>query len=436
MAKLNPPGLERTYLDLLSKETNSEINKRVRELILPLRRPEPTSKDYMEDFERAKRDLMSSAVRGNFLTSSRSYLLQNHRILDSDFAHYEANRRYNERTGLNNNNPLALIDIAMTEPLRQALQSVQKDQLDAITALKTKAESGGTGADEARKALAYIIMSNGMPAVGTADKDRLVTLAAQKLKEACEANPAARSKDFAQILEMCLMHQPMMSVENRNRLLDAMLVLKPGQHEGGVTREQAAVAIAAGLQLNLARTRGTYPGQNSEFQTKAVAALAELGVAKVLPVLEAVANADDIEHKDESVVQAARKAVSAMRDNTGGIESQVKELMTTHQFSIRDLTTDLENKIGKNANSPELVRAIFMAGERPPITDANDPRARAMSHIMSSPNESEQAKIACAKVFANSTVPELRRRAVELLALESKHGTRQGFRDDASTAFE
>lgn len=436
MAKLNPPGLERTYLDLLSKETNSEINKRVRELILPLRRPEPTSKDYMEDFERAKRDLMSSAVRGNFLTSSRSYLLQNHRILDSDFAHYEANRRYNERTGLNNNNPLALVDIAMTEPLRQALQSVQKDQLDAITSLKTKAESGGTGADEARKALAYIIMSNGMPAVGTADKDRLVTLAAQKLKEACEANPAARSKDFAQILEMCLMHQPMMSVENRNRLLDAMLVLKPGQHEGGVTREQAAVAIAAGLQLNLARTRGTYPGQNSEFQTKAIAALAELGVAKVLPVLEAVANADDIEHKDESVVQAARKAVSAMRDNTGGIESQVKELMTTHQFSIRDLTTDLENKIGKNANSPELVRAIFMAGERPPITDANDARARAMSHIMSSPNESEQAKIACAKVFSNSTVPELRRRAVELLALESKHGTRQGFRDDARTAFE
>lgn len=436
MAKLNPPGLERTYLDLLGRETDSEINKRIRELILPFRRPEPTSKEYIDDFERAKRELTLAAVRGNFLSSSKGYLYEHFRILDGSHAHFEANRRYNESTGLNDNNPLALIDIAMTEPARRAKLSVQEDQIKAIQTLKERAEGTGDGADQARKALAYIIMSNGMPGVGSEEKDRLVTSAAQKLKEACEANPKERSKDFAQILEMCLMHQPSLSTENRERLLDAMKALRPGEFPGGITKEQAAVAIAAGLQLNLSRTRGTHPGANSGFQTKAIETLSELGVKKVLPVLEAVANADDIEHKDEAVVLAARRAVSKMRDDTSLVEAQVKDLMKTHEFSMRDLVAELESKLGKGGRSDELVKAIYMAGERSPIKEKNDPRAKAMLHVLASDRESEQAKIAAAKVLSKSEVPELRTQAIELLALEASFGTRKGFREDASAAIE
>ena len=448
LAKLNPPGIERTYMELLGRETDSEINKRIRGLILPFRRPEPSSKDYIDDYARTKRELMFAAVRGNYLTSSYDFLNLNFPTLNSDFRRWEANRKFNENTGLNQNNPWALKRIYIDDAKRTAVLDTRAEFLQAVTALK-RAACGGKDfaendqsedaknarkdADEARKALAYIVISNGMPATRSADKELLVELATQKIKEACEENPEARSKDFAQILEMCLMHQPMLNSAHRARLLDAMKALRPGEIAGGITKEQAAVAIASGLQLDLIRTRPSRDqgSQGSDYQTKAIDMLAELGVKKVLPVLEAIANAENCEHSNEAAVQAARRAVSKLRDNTTGVQAEVSEVLKKQRIPMKELVDDLVRKSNKGGNAEELVRAIYMAGEKPPITDANDPRVKAMLHIMASDQEPEQAKVACAKVLATSTVPELRKHAIEVLTVEANYGTRAGYRDDA-----
>lgn len=310
LVKLNPPGLRDAALELLSKETDPEILRRVKGLEASERRLDPSSQEYKERFRVALRDLLASNKRS--LVGSEEYLRDQFPLLDGPTLRKQeiaghVEKYYKDFGGFLNwsFSSQKTIDAHHKSEIERVGKEMNAQFDDLINRAKT--DDG----DQARRALAWIVMSNAK-SFSMAEKEEAVKRAAEGLRNVAEnGNPKAK-EGVAPLITMCLTTQDRMPFAARVSVLDGLEALKPGTPGSPISQHDAGIASLAALRRQFHNTPAPDGSkryeESHELQLRLLGACEKYMKAEGIPIMEAIAE----ERTKSSITRDAQERVTTV----------------------------------------------------------------------------------------------------------------------------
>lgn len=248
--------------DLLSTETDPAVLAALRRAEFLERSPDPTSADYIADFQRARNDLLFSLnCRGaRSLAGIPNWIL--------------ANCATTETLPGTNNRP----------PYNQPYHILNR------TALRTSAIGTGETASNALKALVYIIVSQGRPFERGQQQTDALDGAVSIMREVCERlNPGAdaqRTSDVLWALELCLVLNPNLLPRHRTSLLEDYGRLLERVPLNPSLRHRAAIVAALVLEREFVTSNSVTA--NAALQSACLRLLNTYRTRAAIPILELI----------------------------------------------------------------------------------------------------------------------------------------------------
>lgn len=299
LVKLNPPGLRDTCLELLTRETDSELLRRIKGIESSERRQDPSSEEYKERFRVALRDLLASNKRS--LVGSEEYLRDTFPLLDGPTLRKQeiaghVEKYYKDFGGFLNwsFSSQKTIDAHHKGEIERVGKEMNAQFDDLINRAKT--DDG----DQARRALAWIVMSNAK-SFSMAEKEEAVKRAAEGLRNVAENGSAKAKEAIAPIVTMCLTTQDRMPFAARVSVLDALEVMKPGTPGSAISQHDAGIAALAALRRQFHNTPNADGNkryeESHELQRRLLGACEKYMKAEGIPIMEAIA-----EERTKSVI--------------------------------------------------------------------------------------------------------------------------------------
>ncbi|MBX9724179.1 MAG: hypothetical protein K2X81_22415, partial [Candidatus Obscuribacterales bacterium] len=336
---LGAADLQKLSLQVLPGEKHPEVAKRLREVEFSNRRPDRDSQDYEDKFHDAKIELINSSARS--LTGAESYLKADSSLKFLDGATLR-NQAYLDLKDLYFNGVGGFFRFAWEgesgvdadhAKLLDKYAGYMKNSMDA---LGTKAATE----PEALKALVYVALSNGRPLLKD-DRAWGAEKATEKLKDICQNASPEKAKEIAWAVQNLLLHQPTMSAQGRQNVLDGLksLIAKPGQ--AGLSDTQVSTLLAAAMQREL---RNTPAAGAKDFAAREKLQLDMLNLLSnpkyrnkdILPVLEAIAD--------------GTPKFKVVKDNNGVVskvqypDGSSRELQKVNGVDARYVFTDAQGK--------------------------------------------------------------------------------------------
>ncbi len=291
LVKLNPPGLRDTCLDLLRKETDPELLRRIKGQETGERRLDPSSQEYQERFRVALRDLLTSNKRS--LVGSEEYIKSDFKLLDGMNLRKEEvaghiEKYYKDFGGFLNwvSSCQSTIDAHQKSEIERVGREMNT-QFDNLINLAKTPEG-----DQARRALAWIVMSNAKCFSMSEKEDGVKRAAAGLLDVAQNGSPEAK-KGIAPLVTMCLTTQDRMPYAGRIKVLDALEALKPGTDGSPISANDAGIAALAALRRQFHNTPAPDGSprytESHELQRRLLSTCGNYLKQEGIPILEAIA---------------------------------------------------------------------------------------------------------------------------------------------------
>ncbi len=291
LLKLNPPGLRQTCLDLLAKETDPELLRRIKGTESGERRLDPSTQEYKEKFRVALRDLLTLG-KERTLVGSEEYIKENFPLLDGPTlrkqevaGHYD---KYCQGFGGFLNWSFSL-QSTIDQHRKDEITRVGKEMNGQFEQLVDKAKTDE--GDQARRALAWIVMSNGK-GFSMAEKEGAVKRAAEGLFSVAESGSVKSKEALAPLLTMCLMTQDRMPYSARTKVLDSIESMKPGTPGSSISESDAGIAILAALRRqfhNTPKVGDPSYAESQDLQLRLLGACEKYMKQEGIPILEAIA---------------------------------------------------------------------------------------------------------------------------------------------------
>ncbi|PWT98585.1 MAG: hypothetical protein C5B53_06525, partial [Candidatus Melainabacteria bacterium] len=279
----NGRTLQEFCIDLLQTETDPAVLVTLRRVEFLERAPDPTSPDYIHDFQRARHDLLFSLhCRGERSLAGMPQFI---------FANLSTTARL---FGTPNNTPYN----AEYHSLNRA-------------ALRTMALGNNSDAMNALKAIAYIIVANGRPFERGLQQSGAVSDAVAIMRElTTQINPGAnaqRARDALWALELCLVLNPNLSPANRKELMESYISLLERMPADPSLRHRAA--IVAGIVLERDFVSSPDSVSSEDLQTACLRLLGTYRTRATMPILEIIHRAN----RNTPITAAARTLLEQLR---------------------------------------------------------------------------------------------------------------------------
>ncbi|MDZ4835362.1 MAG: FHA domain-containing protein [Candidatus Melainabacteria bacterium] len=302
LSELKPVGLNQIAAGLLETEKDPEVLRKLGQIELTSRRLDPDSAEYRERFRQSLNKLMASGANKYSLAEVPDFIRKNYPMLEWTHMFNTASKRAAdangkwvwawEKTG------------DLMKPHLDQAKGETSGQLDAIISKAARPEG-----DMERRTLAWIVMSNGR-FFDESTKQEAVQRAANGLLNASLGDAQTKAA-VAPLLEMAIATQDRMPYSARTTLVTALVNLNPGAPGSPVSREDAGVALLAGLKRQFERTPrdGNDPNYKAshELQMKLLDAYSKYASVESIPILEAMA-------ADQSKVGIVRDTAERVKD--------------------------------------------------------------------------------------------------------------------------
>lgn len=351
LLKMQPPGMRQICLELLSKETDAELLRKVRGAELGERRPDPDSAEYRERFRRSMRDLLANNNRS--LAGAEDFIKDNYPLLHGPALRSREigehiDKYYNDFGGFldwatSSQNTIDAHQKGVIERLGKEMNG----QFDQLIEKAAKPEGDGE-----RRALAWIVMSNAK-CFHMKEKADAVEKAAYGLYHAARYGDAKTREAVAPLLTMCLTTQDRMPFHARNVLLNAITWLGPGQEGSPIGKGDAGIAVLGAVrrQFHMTPKDSSQPGYEAshKLQMDLLEVYDRYKSPEAIPILEAIAE-DKWKWKLERDEQGRVKKVTYPDNSTRQLEYDAegkawKEIATTADGKTTVLVRDGKSSI-------------------------------------------------------------------------------------------
>jgi len=386
-------------------------------------RPDLTKRQYKEEFEKAKADLVKSCARST--EKSQDWLKSAYPLLDGE----AYNQRYRLRVAAVYAGFWGTLDYAFSRKSanerewKKAGDEVVKEVEGQFKNLVKLAQQNEGRSDDARKALIEIIHTNGRPFL-EGWRDWAVGEASTALFELCKPGAPGRG-DVVWAIETCLINEPEMSRTAKLNVLYGLAWLADA-NPPAISGAEAAVTVAAALQQEYSSMpKPDQPGyqDSKKLQLEMLRQLSSYGHKKIYPLLEAMADS----HPDPELRAKADELIGSMRDQVGVMRQQTTpDIVTPLEKRAENLGEALKTK-----DVTAMCQAIFDACQSLPIRSSEDPRVPVLQSALS--DSSERVQLSAAWMLLESSNPGDQGAALDALARLSVSGTRLGYRKDANS---
>lgn len=293
LVQMKPPGMRDMCLELLTKETDSELLRRIKGMEKGERRLDPSSQEYKERFRVALRDLLTSSKRS--LVGSEEYIRKEFPLLDGINLRKEEisghiDKYYKDFGGFLNwtFSSQSTID----QHKKSEIERVGKAMNDQFDDLIARARGNNTEADQARRALAWIVMSNAK-SFSMSEKEAAVKRAAEGLLNVAKDGTPEAKQGMAPLITMSLTTQDRMPFSARVNVLDALEALKPGTPGSPISARDAGIAALGALRRQFHNTPAAdgskYYQDSHELQRRLLETCEKYMTPEGIPILEAIA---------------------------------------------------------------------------------------------------------------------------------------------------
>ena len=422
LKKLAPDDLQRICLKQLSQELHPEVAKRLREIEFSNRRPGPDSSEYRAKFEQAKIDLITQSSRSltgvvDYIKSSPDLKFLDGQTLRNQAA---ADLRDDYFNGIGGFFRFAWDgEKGVDADHAKLLDKYAGSMRDSMDTLGKKAASD----DDALKALVYIALSNGRPALKD-DRQWAGDKATEKLKEICQTASPERAKQIAWAVQTLMLNQPGMSAVGRQNMLDGLksLVSKSGQ--SGMSNDQVATTLAATLERELRKTPAPAASDFTAHEKLQLDLLNSLSDSRfrtkeTLPVLQALEDKSSI----ASVKLKAGDLATLMSERSDLIRQAAQLPSGADSTKVAGLIADqLGNPL---ASSEKVGQAIALSEKLGAIQNDSDPRRSPLQ--IASRDGSELVRMMAARELSKSSNADDRKLAYSVLSVLEKQGSRPGY---------
>lgn len=321
LSELKPAGFNQLAAKLLETETDPEVLRKIGEIERSTRRIDPDSQEYREQFRQSLKKLMEAGVNKYSLAEVPDFVRKNYPMLEWDHMFKDAVTKGYEDVGdwrWRWQNVEDLYKPYLEEGKKEASR-----QLDAIIAKAAHPEG-----DMERRTLAWIVMSNGRFSDESTKKDAVLR-AANGLLNASRGDATTKAQ-LAPLLTMAIATQDRMPFEARNTLVTALENLAPGTPGSPISKEDAGVALLAGLKRQFERTPKDAKDPNykaaHELQMHLIEVYSKYASPESIPIMEAIAG--------------ERSKVALARDP----EQRIKDVNYPDK-SIRSVAYDQNNQV-------------------------------------------------------------------------------------------
>lgn len=326
LAELKPAGINQWAAKLLETEKDPEVLRKLGIIEQSSRRQDPDSSEYRERFRQSLNKMMESAAGKYTLANVPNFIRSNYPMLEWTTQFRTSAEKAQKELG--NWKWTWQKDADLFKPYLDAGKAETSRQLDQVIAKAARPEG-----DMERRTLAWIVMSNGRFFDESTKKDA-VQRAAQGLLNASLGDATTKAQ-VAPLLTMAIATQDRMPYEARNTLVTALENLAPGTPGSPVTKEDAGVALLAGLKRQFERTPrdGNDPNYKAshDLQMHLLDAYSKYATTEAIPILEAIA--------------ANQTKVGIVRDQT----DRVKDVSYPDKGS-RSVDYDQNNEVWKVSN--------------------------------------------------------------------------------------
>jgi len=355
LAAMRPMEVNQLAAKLLETEKDPEVLRKVGLLEQATRRLDPDSKEYQEQFRQAYVRLMESGNNKYSLAQVPDFIKQWYPMLNAEHMQNTVAKRYNAGEG----------DWMWTweshgDLLKPYLEQAQKEASDQLNYMISKAAT--PEGDMERRALAWIVMSNGR-FMDAASRDDAVLRASRGLFNAAKTGDAKTKEAVAPLLLMAVSTQDRMPHTARHNLVNAITWLDPGAAGSPISKQDAGIAILAGLKRQFERTPrdGNDPGykESHDLQMQMLEIYSRYMGAEAIPVLEAMVS--------------NQNKFALGRDGTGRVED-----VTYPDQSKRSVEYNQNNEIWRMslATKDGATQTLVRNGTSNEWYDENDPEKK------------------------------------------------------------
>lgn len=284
LTALHPADMNVLAANLLKSETDPEILRKLGNLEKSTRRLDPDSAEYREQFRQAYNRLMEAGANKYSLAEVPNFIAKNYPMLDWQRLNNTVVDRMKQNEGSYKWASTKYADII--EPYFTQARAEVFQQLDSIVAKAATADG-----DMERRTLAWIVMSNGK-FMDESTKQQAIEKASYGLFKAAKEGDAKTKEAVAPLLLMAVATQDRMPPGVRHTLVNAVTWLDPGAPGSPVSKQDAGIAVLAGLKRQFERTPrdGNDPSYKAshDLQMQMLNIYSRYAGQEAIPVLEAM----------------------------------------------------------------------------------------------------------------------------------------------------
>ena len=456
---MNDDDLQSIVMDLLKVERDPRVSAELREIQFDLKRPDPTSEEYRESFEKTAAALMRDPFEGwgslkQEIDQYKTYLpagekqqaiqkyvrqWRNDRfwMLDSveynrfkteegdraahgvyagfeGFAEWmtESRKTVREKENAARNERIASIDKRRDAQFQDLIDTADRTNLDGM---------------KAKMALVDVLVNGGQP-FAAGESEWAQRESAKALRDLCA--PGVENRDYvAWAIQLGLTTGPAMDKQARGFLLDGLKMLASPDENGrvAISREEAALTIASALELEN-NLRSPYQADET-LQIELVKALGTFKHHKAFPVLEAISK----ERSDSPLGYQASLVMGDFRDSVSLVWNDTKPDRTATAAIGAER---IENSLRGNASIDSIVENIFVATRGKDLAATNDPRLPILEIALNDGNEKVRLAAAMALSMDSLGAKLLEEKITRTLKEISQSGSREAYKKEASLILE
>ncbi len=214
--------------------------------------------------------------------------------------------------------------------------------------------------DQARRALAWIVMSNAK-SFSMAEKEQAVKRAAEGLRNVAENGTVKAKEGIAPLVTMCLTTQDRMPFAARISVLDALELMNPGSPGSPISANDAGIAALGALRRQFHNTPapdGSRAHETShELQRRLLSTCEKYMKSEGIPILEAMAEdrtkssiARDAQERVATVKYADKSSRTVEYDEDGKIW---KDTFTTADGKVTSIVREGKSDIWFDSTDKE-----------------------------------------------------------------------------------
>lgn len=394
--------------------------------------------EHQEVYERTKGDLIRDTQISMEAIHDKSWWVENGYNLLHEESYLEA--QFSTADDVSRNkitfwNKLGVIfsdGSGAKAKFEDAVEGVKAQRGEQFDRLLTSAEKGD---ENARQALAYIVLSNGFP-LRQDIRSESVDKAASKLAMIYEAGGSGA--DYAEkIMEAALVANPGIDRSIREKFVDAVIKRLDSHASHNLRRSngESTVLLMEALKAEQwAMPKANEAGYSSSisFQSKILDKLRDINLGVVTPELEAVAAA----HGNAGIRDQAKSVLSKLRDEARHILADTVADTSTDNREKADRLAQWISKKQYAANDETLVREMFKLAH-PSTFSSDEAKAKADPRIevlkKALEHENDRVRLAAALILREA-VPSDPRAVVQLSTL--RDSARAGIQKEANELYE